>query len=97
MIVHKVHHYLKTPALAQHASSGIDIHLLHYYHIVLRGQLMYGNVLAYLLSGDDLLVEHSCSSPLEFVAPLLLLPLIRLDVVPHQSGLVGRNHTHIHV
>ena len=75
----------------------IDIHLLHNHNIIVRRQLLHRHILANLLLRDDLLVQYRRRAPLEFIAPLLVLPLIRLDIIPHQRRLLRRNHTDIHI
>ena len=75
----------------------IDIHLFHHHNIIIRRQLLHSNILANLLSRDNLLIQHRRRPPLELIAPLLLLPLIRRYIIPQQRRLLRRNHTNIHI
>jgi hypothetical protein len=50
------------------------------------------------LLGDNLLVQVGCRAPRKLVIPLLLDPLVWLDVVSHHlRGLPFLDHTHIHI
>jgi hypothetical protein len=58
---------------------------------------MHSNILANLLLGDDLLVQHGRSTALEPVVPLLGLPRVGRLVVPHERRLVLGDDGHIDV
>lgn len=82
---------------AVQGSSGIYIHLLDNHDIVVRWQFLHRHILADLFPRNDLLLEHSRGPPLEQVAPLFLLSLIWLDVIPHQRRLLRRDDAHINI
>ena len=58
---------------------------------------MHSNQLAQLLPRLRPLIQHGGRAPLEPITPLLLLPLIRRDQIPHQRRLLRRNDTNIHI
>lgn len=58
---------------------------------------MNGDIFTNLLPSDDFLVQHSGGASRELVVPLLLLPDIWRDEVPHQCGLFLGDDSYIHV
>jgi hypothetical protein len=75
----------------------VDIHYLSRRCDVLVLELRDCDVLADLLLGDDLLVEHRGSALGEPVVALLRLPCVRCDVVAHEGGLLFGDDGHIDV
>lgn len=58
---------------------------------------MYSDILANLLLGDDLLVEHGSCAPLEPVVPFLLAPLVGCPEVAHECSLLLRDDRHVNI
>ena len=76
------------------AMSTIDVHLLHHDQTIRitstsvsistrRPELRHGDISPNLLLGDDLLLQPRRRALGELVVPLLLDPLVRLDVIAH--------------
>jgi hypothetical protein len=74
----------------------IDVHLLANARLAIAN-VLHRHVLADVLLCDDLLVQYRGSSSLELVVPLLRLPRVRCQVVPHQLGLVLGDHANVDV
>jgi hypothetical protein len=74
---------------------GIDIHLLRDGLAAL--DLVHRDVLADLLAGDDLLVQHRRGAALEHIALLLLAPLVGLDEAALEGGLLLSDYGDIDV
>lgn len=81
----------------------IDIHLLyHNQRIRVRSgpapQFVHGHIPPNILLTYDPLVQERRCTPCELVIPLLLDPLVRLDVIPQQlRRLLLLDHAHIYV
>jgi hypothetical protein len=68
--------------------SSVQIHRLGGPRHAIVLQLVDGDVLADLLLGDDLLLEHGGGALCKLVVPLLLAPRVGCEVVPHQRRLL---------
>src|SRR6266576_4858639 len=75
----------------------VHLHLLRRTCNTLVIQLVYCNILANLLSSNNLLVQHSSGAPLKPIVALLLLSHVGSDIVSHQCRFFLCDYTYIHI